>query len=154
MKKIDIGQAVGIIANVGVIAGLVVLIFELRQNTLVTELLAAESALTSATEQNRLIIENRQIAELLAALPDVERTADELQLRNMFSGRLRRWENAHYQFSRSALNPELWAAFESDNVGLIRSISFYRDLWSESAGQYRPEFRSYVDSILSRGSSE
>ena len=32
MKKIDVGQTIGIIANVGVIAGILFLAFELRQN--------------------------------------------------------------------------------------------------------------------------
>lgn len=32
MKKIDLGQAIGILANVGVIAGIVSLGMELRQN--------------------------------------------------------------------------------------------------------------------------
>ena len=32
MKKIDLGQAIGILANVGVIAGIVFLGMELRQN--------------------------------------------------------------------------------------------------------------------------
>jgi len=154
MKKIDLGQAIGIVANVGVIAGLAILIYELRQNTLVTELLAAESTLTSATEQNRLIIENPEIAELLAELPGVEGTADELRLRNMFAARLRRWAHAHYQFSRSALDPELWAGVERDNVGMIQRIAFYRDLWLEQADEYRSEFRQYVESILSMDDSE
>ena len=35
MKKIDLGQTLTILANVGVIAGIVFLGYELRQNTLV-----------------------------------------------------------------------------------------------------------------------
>ncbi len=32
MRKINVGQTVGILANVGVIAGIVFLVFELQQN--------------------------------------------------------------------------------------------------------------------------
>ncbi len=32
MKKLDLGQSVGILANIGVIAGIVFLAVELRQN--------------------------------------------------------------------------------------------------------------------------
>ena len=37
MKKIDLGQSIGILANVGVIAGLVFLGYELRQNNEILE---------------------------------------------------------------------------------------------------------------------
>ena len=37
MKKIDLGQTIGIVANVGVIAGLLLLAFELNQNREITE---------------------------------------------------------------------------------------------------------------------
>lgn len=40
MKKIDLGQAVGILANIGVIAGIIFLVFELQQNN---KLLRAEA---------------------------------------------------------------------------------------------------------------
>ena len=33
MKKIDLGQAISMFANIGVIAGIVFLAFEIRQNT-------------------------------------------------------------------------------------------------------------------------
>ncbi len=49
MKKIELGQAIGILANIGVLGGLLLLAFELRQNN---ELMAAEGRF------NRLTIVN------------------------------------------------------------------------------------------------
>ena len=65
MKKIDLGQSITILANIGVIAGIVFLAIELRQNN---ELLAAQArsdrvALRQA--DTTLVIEN---PELLNAL--------------------------------------------------------------------------------------
>jgi hypothetical protein len=49
MKKIDIGQTIGILANRGVIAGIVFLTIEINQNS---------EALESEARYNRLMIEN------------------------------------------------------------------------------------------------
>jgi len=43
VKKIDYGQAVSILANIGVIAGIVFLGFEIRQNTLISKSVAVQS---------------------------------------------------------------------------------------------------------------
>ena len=45
MKKIDLGQTISILANVGVIAGIVFLGFELRQNN---ALMAADARVVRA----------------------------------------------------------------------------------------------------------
>ena len=50
MKKIDLGQAITILANLGVIGGILLLAYELRQNN---ELIAAEGRF------NRLTIVNQ-----------------------------------------------------------------------------------------------
>jgi len=42
MKKIDLGQSIAILANIGVIAGIIIVAYELRQNTLATELVASQ----------------------------------------------------------------------------------------------------------------
>ncbi len=49
MKKIELGQAIGILANIGVLGGLLLLAFELRQNN---ELMAAEGRFNRVTIVN------------------------------------------------------------------------------------------------------
>ena len=65
MKKIDLGQAITILANMGVIAGIVFLGIELRQNN---ELLSAEARATRLSvrlNENQLPIENPDLANAL-----------------------------------------------------------------------------------------
>ncbi len=65
MKKIDLGQTITILANVGVIAGIVFLGVELRQNN---ELMAADARfnrLNIATESMTILAENPDLAEFL-----------------------------------------------------------------------------------------
>ncbi len=77
MKKLDLSQSIGILANLGVIAGIVFLAFEIRQNN---DLLAQQSravALSTYLSTLERFIENPQLIELRTANPntltDVER---------------------------------------------------------------------------------
>ena len=65
MKKLDLGQAITILANVGVIAGIVFLAIELRQNN---ELLGAQARATRVglrQADNGLVLGNPELARVL-----------------------------------------------------------------------------------------
>jgi hypothetical protein len=79
MKNINLGQAIQILANVGVLAGIVLLAIELRQNN---ELLGFEhrANLNDRIQGNaEIVLENRYLLELLnkdpAVLTQAERDA-------------------------------------------------------------------------------
>lgn len=64
MKKLGLGQSIGILANIGVIAGIVFLGVELRQNN---ELMAAEARFNRVMLSNegwRILAENGDLTEL------------------------------------------------------------------------------------------
>ena len=58
MKKIDIGQTLGIIANIGVVVGIVFLAFEISQNTRSLEVSAYQNLTSQITSINALSVEN------------------------------------------------------------------------------------------------
>jgi len=66
LKKIDLGQTVQLVANIGVIAGIIFLAFELRQNN---ELLTAQASFgqfeIERERRNRLIENTGGIADVL-----------------------------------------------------------------------------------------
>jgi len=65
MKKIEIGQLIGILANVGVIAGLVILAYEIRQNTSQMRAEASYSINQSVQLLNQAVFQDEAFAELL-----------------------------------------------------------------------------------------
>jgi len=65
MKKIDLGQAITILANVGVVAGIVFLVYEIRQNTAQMRADAGYSINEAVDSLNRSVYEDREFAELL-----------------------------------------------------------------------------------------
>ena len=65
MKKIELGQAIGIVANVGVIGGLLFLTMEVRQNTAQMRAQAAYSINQSVETLNQAVFQDREFADLL-----------------------------------------------------------------------------------------
>ena len=132
MKKIDLGQALGILANVGVIAGIIFLGVELRQNN---DLLSAQASYNrSSMERQR----RYQIAENSGGIVDIiikERSdeplnADErLRYEVMASDLLDslRWQFAERQAGRlpeDYINLREWRIILRENPGIADRIAF------------------------------
>ena len=62
MKKLDLGQTVGILANLGVIAGILFLAIELRQNNQLLRVEAIGTVLEAQMSRSELIAENEGLA--------------------------------------------------------------------------------------------
>ena len=66
MKKIKLGQVVSILANVGVILGLMFLAYELRQNNQLIEAQQRDSRNSRVLYLNEVIIESPGLAEIIS----------------------------------------------------------------------------------------
>jgi len=96
MKKIDIGQTVGILANVGVIVGIVFLAIEVRNASDATNLQTIESVASGWFALNDAIVSDPQVARAFIvglynpeALSDVETAQFSMYLR-MFNNQVDR----------------------------------------------------------------
>ncbi len=72
MKKIDLGQTIGILANVGVIAGIVFLGFELRQNNQFLGAEARYNLLQNRQAVHLMVIQDDNVAGLLVKAAGAE----------------------------------------------------------------------------------
>lgn len=77
MKKIDVGQMITIIANVGVIAGIVFLGIEIRQNSSIARASAFQENVRSLVDFRQNIAESEDLARLWSHY--LNGTSDELQ---------------------------------------------------------------------------
>ncbi len=93
-------------ANLGVLAGIFLLLVELRQNTESTELQAAQSYVAVAHELDFRLVDDPSLIALLLSSP-AERTPEEMLRRDRwYFGALRTWENGHYLHSRGVLDDD------------------------------------------------
>jgi hypothetical protein len=160
MKKIDIGQTITILANVGVIAGIAVLAYELRQNN---EALDAQSRYNHAIgivdffadmsldeDLSAIIVKGRQGLELTPT--------EELRLINHYLRIFTMWDWEFHEdrLGRTDAPLELWLTLireTPDETGF-----FYpgmRRTWeTQKERVVSRDFREFIDSRLADADQE
>ncbi len=154
MKKLDLGQTLGILANVGVIAGIVFLAFELRQNN---ALLEAE---TRAIRHNvraadyLLPIEHRDLAY---ALIKQRRGEDLTEYETLIMSRTMATTLYNYQYvftefnlgriEESTIPMEAWRLdFDGETAAEPGLWPDLREYWEISKNRdYDPAFVQWID---------
>jgi hypothetical protein len=106
MKKIDLGQTITILANIGVIAGIVFLAFELQQNNEALGLQARLERENTVRQGLNRRVENPDLIRAAAkSFSDEELTLEEeLLLRDYNRGALIDWWFAYRQVQDGALD--------------------------------------------------
>ncbi len=147
MKKIELGQTITILANIGVIAGIVFLAFELRQNN---QLMEAESRAASnnrLTEMPGIVSTDVGLADVLVKAGNGETLTESEELRLLsFNVWRHRGQEAYFlEFQagtvetipvdmwRTRFRSEMWAAPPPS------------EMWSEAKPYLGDEFVRWMD---------
>ena len=156
MKKIDLGQAIAIVANLGVIASIAFLAFELRQNTQAVELASAQSYLAGGSELDLRIATDTSLASLLIRSTDQQPVdaVDELRLERWNYAVLRQWETTHYLHLIGALDESLWLAYRQEIKKIFLRTPKMQAHWQANSGSFTPAFGSELAAVLSESGSE
>jgi hypothetical protein len=149
MKKIDVGQTIQMLANVGVVAGIVFLAFELQQNN---ELLAAEARVNQLEARRGTALQltnNPQLAGILYRLQNGEAVTPEEHYQFTWLARdaFARWEWQFEEYKRGfiakdSLPVDAWA-------GWFRTFPEMKDEW-DAAAAGAPDFRRFMDENVIR----
>ena len=147
MKNIDLGQAITILANVGVIAGIVLLAYELNQNN---QLMQVEARASSNERVEGLIEQIYSVPglaeiSLKAQAGDSLTEAEHLKLRGFHMRAMSGWTAAFREFQEGNIEalppPEVWKRlFDGEMFG-----SSMRDTWEEMKWVYPPDFVRFME---------
>ena len=156
MEKINIGQAIGILANLGVLGGVVFLGVELRQNTRAVQLTAAESYLSGGSALDLRIVQDPELASLLMRDQSSEPlTPVELrQLERWNYASLRQWETAQYLHAIGALDESLWLAYRHEIGRIMRRAKRLTEYWEANRQSFTPAFNAEVETLLAEEDRE
>jgi len=142
MKKIDLGQTIGIIANLGVIAGIAFLAIELRQNN---ELLVAQTSYAQFNvDKERRLTRVEYIDTFQKERSGETLTRRESAILNLLNNNTLdafRWQFREYQAGRlpdDFLDLRVWRDVWASNVGL-------RNLFEEDRPRLEPDFVNFVE---------
>ena len=153
MKQIDLGQTVTILANLGVIAGIIFLGVELQQNN---RLLTAEAQFgRRLTDQARVLtlIESGELADILVRARSGEELSepDEFRLFLLSLNWIQDWEWMYGQIQAGnlvddgTLLREIERSFRNPDSFYIPERIFRRT-WNIAFSARNPEFVQYVES--------
>ena len=150
MKKIDLGQAITILANIGVLAGIVALIVEIDQNS-------DHLALQLEFQANQKLFElNRELqdpvrAEIFAKAitnPDELSFGDGLVATTIVLNMINEWEE-RYWIERAGLTSQLgWKRHVQENIEWVLGSHFAIEAYKSNRGAYEDELVEYVDVLL------
>jgi len=150
MKKIDLGQTISIFANVGVIAGIVFLAFEIRQNTVATQMQTAQSYTNEMNAADYFYLDHPDLMEITRkAVGGDELTRDEAgRIRIYFRNVFRVWQSAFYQYQNASLDNRFLVQM-SDMITLILNADpNAQSYWLRNRDSMDPDFRNFVESIV------
>jgi len=155
MKKLGLGQAIAVLANLGVIAGIVFLGVELSQNN---QLLEAESRYARGNRAVELYMAqafNRDFAVALAKSTNGETldSADQIQLRAFTLAIFRNFE-ANFDEAQAGTMSEapIREALRDivQNQGVVAPLPWY-DYWQIYKPRASPEFVQWMEESIFNG---
>jgi len=149
MKKIDLGQTINTAANVGVIIGILLLVFELTQNRdmmraqirneIATSLSGAMPAAADAELADALYRSDNG-GELTGAENYRVSLANEILFRY--------WENAYYQYEQRLYDDIEFSGHRGAIAASINSRPRLARFWCLNRVYYSPPFAEFIDSVL------
>jgi hypothetical protein len=135
-------------ANLGVLAGIFLLLVELQQNTESVELQAAQSYVALSHELDFRLVDDPSLIALLLSSP-AERTPEEmLRMDRWYFGALRTWENGYYLHSRGVLDDELWSGQKVFMGDMLRRDDGLREYYQTNRKYFSESFTAYLDGLL------
>ena len=150
MKKIDLGQAISIVANIGVIAGIVFLAYELRQNTQAMRLNAVQFQASEEAEFNRYWTDP-DIARIRVALEtdgyESLTPEQKVQIYGVVQSFLRVQQSLFYQVQQGGLDPAYWSGRERQLVQLFKRPEIIA-AWNQESYAYDDAFRDYIQRVV------
>ena len=143
-----------LLANVGVVVGLALLIFEIRQNS---EMMRAQITQSRAEAAMSLASEYFN-SDHLPRIYDKLRVGEPIsweersRLRVWFRSSLRNQENNFLQYSEGYLGSHIPNA-SAEAVRNILQLEVAREYWTENRASFDGEFAEFVDQVLANGTS-
>jgi hypothetical protein len=150
MKKFALANFIGFLANLGALVGLLLLAFELNQNSQLMRSQIRHDLSMGIVEQLLVVSNNSQLAGVIRRGSNGdELTPDErTQFTTRSNAMLRYWENVHYQYRQGLYDPSeferqrrAWVDSLSRSVGLVA-------YWCENRGLYSADFAKDLNSAL------
>ena len=136
-------------ANIGVLAGILFLAYEIQQNTVATRLEAASNFNDSFSEIELFVAGNPEFAELLARGRDGGEVSgvDQLRLTVFYNNVLRQWQFTHFQYLSDAFDEDFWQANRAFMIEIVSGDIGLVNHWQNFRHQYSLSFNNMMKAM-------
>ncbi len=150
MKKIELGQTIGIVANLGVIAGIVFLAIEIEQNTAMIEAEMRQSRAEIALGMTQALFNSDYLPEIFVTAREGEQlTAVQAErLKHWFRGFNRNLENQLHQYREGLLTEEIPRSVRLAIQDSFVGIPATKEMWASTKLQFSDDYIKLVDEVL------
>lgn len=144
-----IATIANILASAAVVLTLVFIGIQLKQNSELTRMAAAQTSAQMMSTNLGRIIESPDLAELITreGAPESWSRPERLRATNFLSASFRHYEVLHTHRRFGVFEEELWGGTEARLRDNLDSAAI-RDWWKESKPFYAKSFVAYVDEIV------
>ena len=135
--------------------GIAVLVVEIRQNTVATEVMAAQNVMSSINDQVNLMLANDSVTGLIARVSEDAELASEDQLRLglLASNQLRAWQSVYFQYERGALDEALWHTTISE-LAIAFVGTPIQSAWEQRRDAYLPGFNAELEALIEQATED
>ena len=151
MKKIDLGQTITILANVGVIASLIFVGVQVSQEAAATRSATVLQLKDSWVQLNLAMATSVELAEAIQSVDEQGWNGASYIDKGLVTGLYRtlfhNWSNAFYQYQNGTLDQTQWGAYLRE-AGVNAANPNIRQVWSEWNFVYDDSFRGLMDELI------
>ncbi|TDG12850.1 hypothetical protein E2F43_14925 [Seongchinamella unica] len=141
-----------VLANIGVLAGIIFLTIEVSQNTLATKSEASLAIQTSISESISDLSSNPEVFDVIAKVyAEEELTEKERLLASFrFHSTLTMMEGALMQYQLGVIDMSVINSFDDELYELTHSSEFARWNWKNQANSFSPQMQRHVAEVIAR----
>ena len=152
MKKIDLGQTLYLLGNVGVIIGILLLAYEVNQNRQLMRAQTRNELQQGVTDVLSLSAGNIELADIIVRQNrGDELTATELLMVSQRNELVfRYWENVHYQYRQGLYDEVEFSKHLRTMEAVLKRSGGLAEYWCENRALYSVPFAAEIDGIYGR----
>ena len=153
MTSDRVGIWLSIVANFGVVIGLVLLVLEIRHSTMATEASLYQENINYGRDQIELLLldENKELAELVFRGEVDPDSLSEVEFQKFIlftAWRFASWEAMFMNFEEGLVDERYWLNLDAWYGSILERGPGYRRWWDAVRHGYDPDFQEHVDRIF------
>ena len=157
MKKIDLGQTIAILANLGVVASLIFVGIQVQQGAAATWSATVLQLKDSWVQLNLASATSAELAEAFRLVEtqgwDGADYSSKVLVASFYRTLFHIWSNAYYQFQNGTLDGEQWAPHLREAKNAIQTPSI-RQVWSDWDFVYDDSFRNLMNDLIAQSAAD